>query len=209
MTFVKICGVVSVEDALMAVDAGADAVGLNFVQSSKRRIDLETGAEIRRAVGDRAEVVAVVADASLAELQALRERTGIRWLQLHGGETPELLTSLLPQAYKAVAIAGPADVVRAQSYGGERLLVDAKVEGELGGTGRTFDWTLVADLAAERPLLLAGGLTPDNVAEAVTRVRPWGVDVASGVETAPRIKSEERVRAFVAAVRRASAGANA
>lgn len=204
MTWVKVCGVVSVEDALMAIDAGADAIGLNFVSSSKRHIDVPAARAIRSAVGDRAEVVAVVADRSRDELLDLRRETGIGWLQLHGAERPHELSALLPQAYKASLIAGTADVEQARSYGGERLLVDAKVDGELGGTGRTFDWSLIETLARSRRLILAGGLTPDNVAGAVARVAPWGVDVASGVESAPRKKDEARVRAFVAAVRSAS-----
>jgi phosphoribosylanthranilate isomerase len=205
VTYVKICGVVSVDDALMAVAAGADAIGVNLVQVSKRRVDLETAGAIRRAVGDTAEVIAVVADQSRETLERIRGESNISWLQLHGAEPPFALEALLPHAYKAVAIGGAEDVVLAQSYAGERLLVDAKVPGELGGTGQTFDWSLVENLARSRRVLLAGGLTPSNVGVAIQQVRPWGVDVASGVEAAPRKKDEARVRAFIAAVRGAAA----
>jgi phosphoribosylanthranilate isomerase len=200
--WIKVCGITSVEDALLALEAGADALGVNFVQSSKRCIDVTVGRAVREAVGDRAELVAVVADRSVADLAELRERTGIAWLQLHGSETPEALRAMSPHAYKAVRIATAADVDEARGFPGDRLLTDAKVTGELGGTGHVFDWKLVAGLAGERPVVLAGGLTPENVAEAVRIARPFGVDVASGVEEKdPRRKDPERLRRFVAAAR--------
>ena len=204
MTFVKICGITSIEDALLAVDAGADALGLNFVTSSKRVIDRVTAAHIADAVGDVVELIAVVADRSEDFLDDLRETTGIRWLQLHGSEAPSALQGLLPEAFKAVAIGTAADVVRAREYGGTRLLVDAKpASGELGGTGERFDWSLVASLSTERDLIVAGGLRPDNVGDAIDALAPFGVDVASGVETTgnARKKDESKLRAFVAAVR--------
>jgi phosphoribosylanthranilate isomerase len=126
-------------------------------------------------------------------------------LQLHGAESSEELELLLPNAYKAVAIAGPEDVARASEYGGERLLVDAKVPGELGGTGARFDWSLAVPLTKRRDLIVAGGLTPENVAEAMRALSPFGVDVASGVEMRqnPRAKDPAKLSAFVAAVRAA------
>jgi phosphoribosylanthranilate isomerase len=200
--WIKICGVTSVEDALAALEAGADAIGVNFVPSSKRYVELGVGRAIRDAVGDRAEVVGVVADRPLGELALLRERTGIDWLQLHGNETTDAVRALLPCAYKAIRIGTALDAADARGVPGERLLVDAKVEGELGGTGRTFDWKLVTGLAAERPLVLAGGLTAENVAEAVRTVRPFGVDVAGGVESKdPRRKDPERLDRFIRAAR--------
>ncbi|MEP7051581.1 MAG: phosphoribosylanthranilate isomerase [Pseudomonadota bacterium] len=207
MTYVKICGITSVTDAVMVAAAGADALGLNFVPSSKRVIDVATAAHIADAVGGRLELVAVVADRSAGELEELRETTGIRWLQLHGHESPEDLQLLLPQAYKAVAIATAADAARAQDYGGTRLLVDAKskIPGQLGGTGERFDWSLAMPLAARRDVIVAGGLDPNNVGEAVRALLPFGVDVASGVEQPgnPRQKDQTRVQAFIAAVRAA------
>jgi phosphoribosylanthranilate isomerase len=200
--WVKICGLTSIDDALLAVDAGVDAIGLNLVQSSKRCIDLELAARIHEAVGSQVEVVAVVADLSSGELASLRQDTGIEWLQLHGHEPPEALPQLLPHAYKAVAVGTADDVTAARRYAGERILTDAKVSGALGGTGTTFDWNLVRELAGERGLILAGGLTPENVAQAIERVRPFGVDVASGVESGdPRRKDESKMRAFVRATR--------
>lgn len=202
--WIKICGVTSVEDAFAALDAGADAIGVNFIPSSKRFVEVGVARAIRDAVGDRAEVVGVVADRPLAELALLREQTGIEWLQLHGNETGDAVRALLPRAYKAIRIATALDADDARGVPGERLLVDAKVPGELGGTGRTFDWKLVTGLAAERPLVLAGGLTAENVAEAILTVRPFGVDVAGGVESKdPRKKDLGRLERFTRAARSA------
>jgi len=203
MTYIKICGITSVEDAILAAEAGADALGLNFVPSSKRVIDTATAAHIADALGASVQLIAVVADRSAPELEELRLSTGIRWLQLHGSEDPTELELVLPEAYKACAIASAADAARATAYGGQRLLLDAKVEGELGGTGQRFDWSLARPLAEQRDLIVAGGLTPDNVREALRELRPFGVDVASGVERRanPRQKDPELVRAFISAVR--------
>lgn len=197
--FVKICGVTSVDDARVALDAGADAVGVNLVAGTPREVDSATAAAISRAVGERALVVGVVADRPLEELVRLRAELALGALQLHGDEPPELLRALLPNAYKALRIGSARDVAAAERYPGDRLLVDARVEGRLGGTGRSFDWSLVAELARRRRLMLAGGLDPDNVAAAIAAVDPWGVDVASGVERPgePRRKDPERVAAFV------------
>jgi phosphoribosylanthranilate isomerase len=204
MTFVKICGITSVDDALLAIAAGADALGLNLVPSSKRVIDIATAAHIVASVGDLVELIAVVADRSEGELDGLRRATGIRWLQLHGSETPDELQALQPEAFKAVGIGDSADIARAAQYGGERLLLDAKSsKGELGGTGTRFDWELARPLIQSRQVILAGGLHPDNVGDAVRALRPFGVDVASGVEAPqnPRKKHESLLRAFVHAVR--------
>jgi phosphoribosylanthranilate isomerase len=200
--WVKICGITNDEDAEVALAAGADALGVNLVPSSKRFVDAATARRLYETVAGRAEVVAVVADLSAGALAELRERTGIRWLQLHGSESPEALATLLPGAYKAVRVAEAGDLDAGVLYGGERLLVDSKVPGELGGTGHSFDWALVTRLAMERPLVLAGGLTPDNVAGAISFVRPFGVDTASGVEGAdPRRKDAGKVARFVRAAR--------
>jgi phosphoribosylanthranilate isomerase len=208
MTFIKICGITSIDDALLAIDAGADALGLNFVPSSRRVVDRVTAAHIAEAVGDRVELIAVVADRPLFELEDLREATGIRWLQLHGAESVSDLELVLPKAFKAVPIGNAEDALRAGEFGGSRVLVDAKSSAALGGTGQRFDWSLVVPLARRRHLIVAGGLTPANVAEAVGAIRPYGVDVASGVEAAgnPRKKDETKLRAFVAAVRAATEG---
>jgi phosphoribosylanthranilate isomerase len=206
MIHVKICGITRVEDALAAVDAGASAIGLNFVPESPRRIDETTARAIVEAVGDRALVVGVVADLDVAAMRGLRQEVGLGCLQLHGDEPPEALTPLLPHAYKAIRVATAEHVALADRYDGEHLLVDARVEGKLGGTGNRVDVALVAPLARRRKLTLAGGLTPSNVAAAIDAVAGLHcVDVAGGVELDgdPRRKDEAKMRAFVAAARSA------
>jgi phosphoribosylanthranilate isomerase len=201
--YVKICGVTRVEDAEACIAAGASAVGVNLVPGSKRRVDEQAARRIAAAVAGRVDVVAVVAGLPVAELVHVLTRTRADWLQLHGEESPAELERVLPRALKAVRIGDASDVRKARTFGGERLLVDAKVDGELGGTGAVFDWTLVGELARERKLILAGGLRPENVAGAVRAVGPFGVDVASGVESSPGIKDVAKVRAFVEAARAA------
>jgi phosphoribosylanthranilate isomerase len=201
VTRVKICGVTSPGEALVAVEAGADSVGVNFVASSIRRVDAATARAIVDAVGGKALVVGVVAGMSVPAMRELRDTTGLGCLQLHGDETADDVTALLPHAYKAVRVETAADVARAHAMPSDYVLVDAKVEGALGGTGHSFDWSLVVELARTRKLVLAGGLRPENVARAIAMVRPWCVDVASGVESAPGKKDPAKVRAFIDAVR--------
>jgi phosphoribosylanthranilate isomerase len=201
VTRIKICGVTSADQALACVQAGADSVGVNFVASSVRRVDAQTARAIARAVGPKALVVAVVAGMTVDAMRSLREATGAGCLQLHGDESPDDVTALLPHAYKAVRVATRDDVERAGAIPGDYVLVDAKVEGALGGTGHALDWSLVVGLATRRRLVLAGGLTPENVTRAIETVRPWCVDVSSGVESAPGVKDPDKVRAFVEAVR--------
>jgi len=209
MVHVKICGVRSAEDARACVDLGARSIGINFVAKSPRCVDVVAARSIARAAHEanpKAVVVGVVADLALDAMRALVRDAGLDCLQLHGDESYETVRALLPHAYKATRIASAADVERARAYPGEHLLVDAKVEGLLGGSGATFDWTLVTDLARERSLTLAGGLVPENVERAIREVRPYCVDVASGVEgdpkRAPGVKDLAKVRAFIEAARR-------
>jgi phosphoribosylanthranilate isomerase len=204
--WVKICGITSTQDADLAVRAGADAIGVNLVPESPRYVTVEQAVAIARSVDSRVRVVAIVADRAAEELVDLRGVTGIDWLQLHGSEPPELVAELGPHAYKALRIADANDVAMAARFAGELLLTDAKVTGVLGGSGARFDWSLVRKLARERQLLLAGGLNPDNVAEAITQVSPFGVDVASGVELdgEPRRKDPEKIGRFIAAARAAA-----
>ena len=201
MTRIKICGVTSIEQALDCVAAGADSVGVNFVPSSPRRVDEARARAIANAVGDRALVVGVVAGLDLQRMRALRDATGVGCLQLHGDERPSDVEALLPHAYKAVRVASAEDVAAADAMPGDYVMVDAKVGSVLGGTGHVFDWSLVVGLAARRRVVLAGGLTPDNVADAIAKVHPWCVDVASGVESAPGVKDMGRVHAFIQGVR--------
>jgi phosphoribosylanthranilate isomerase len=201
MVWIKICGITSVEDALLAAELGADAIGLNFVSASKRRVELDAARQIARAVRNKLALVGVVADANLDEMRGYQSTLGLDLLQLHGKESVETLRVLLPHAFKAYGIGDEKDVAEAAAYPGNYLLVDAK--SELGGSGRRFDWSLVRELARQRSLIVAGGLTPENVADAIGQLQPFGVDVASGVEVQgePRRKDRDRVRRFVEACR--------
>jgi phosphoribosylanthranilate isomerase len=205
---VKICGVRSATDARACIELGASSIGVNFVPSSPRSVDAAAARAVSRAAhatGKKVIVVGVVADLSLDAMRALVRDAELDCLQLHGDESPDTLAALLPHAYKATRIATAADVARARTYPGEHILVDAKVPGMLGGSGTAFDWALVKDLARERHLTLAGGLDPENVARAVREVRPFCVDVASGVERAgsPGEKDLAKVRAFIQAAQSA------
>jgi phosphoribosylanthranilate isomerase len=204
MVEVKVCGLTSVDDAVRCVGLGVDAIGLNFWSGSPRSTDVATAKNIVRAVGGRVQTVGVFVDASLAEVLEIMQETGIEWAQLHGDEPPELVASLLPHAYKAIGVKDGSAIDDARRFPGDHLLVDASVPGMPGGTGRTFDWAIAKAIARERRLTLAGGLTPENVAEAVRTVRPFRVDVASGVESAPGKKDPALVRAFVEAAKRAA-----
>lgn len=200
----KICGLRSVEDALHAVACGADAIGLNLHPPSRRYVTPQIAAEIAQSV--RVEVVLVVVDLTEDALARLVDRVGPTTVQLHGRE---------PSGYGAWlglpilrAFRAEPDVLRAiVASGASRFLLDAAVDGEAGGTGKRVNTGLARAAAGLGELVLAGGLTPDNVAEAIAAVRPWGVDVASGVESAPGVKDREKIRRFVAAARRAGSSA--
>jgi phosphoribosylanthranilate isomerase len=199
MMHVKICGVTTVSDAQACAELGASAIGLNFVPTSPRCISVERAREISRAVrSTNVLVVGVVADLEHERMRALVRDAELGCLQLHGDEPPDALEPLLPHAYKAVRIGSADDVAHARRFPGDYLLADAKAPHARGGTGESFDWSLVKDLARERKLTLAGGLRPDNVARAIEMVRPWCVDVASGVERAPGVKDLDAVRTFIA-----------
>lgn len=201
-TCVKVCGVTTVEDARMCLAAGVDAIGLNFWPGTPRRVGLREAEAIVAAVGDALEVVGVFVDEVPETIARLQRRLGLRWVQLHGDESPDDVRRLLPHAYKAVGVASAADVDAALRFPGERLLLDARVPSAMpGGTGHRFDWELARGLASRRTLMLAGGIHPGNVAEAIARVRPAWIDVASGVERAPGVKDPRAVEALVAAAR--------
>lgn len=201
MVAVKICGVTTVGDAELCVTAGADAVGLNFYAGSPRFVSPEAARRIVDAIAGRVLTVGVFVDATYEQICAIKEQTQIACVQLHGDESPEQLSRLLPHAYKAIRVRDADSLTLARQYAGRHILLDAYVAGQAGGTGALFPWEFAAELARERHVTLAGGLHADNVAEAVACVQPFCVDVASGVERAPGHKDPERVRAFIAAAK--------
>jgi phosphoribosylanthranilate isomerase len=197
---VKICGLTCPEDALAAARAGVDAVGLNFALGP-RKITPETGKAIVDALPRFVTPIGLFVDAAPETVREIAAHCGFGVVQLHGDESPEDAERLAPlRVIKAFCVTGPEVVERVAAYRVHAVLLDAAVPGRHGGTGRTFDWALARRLARRLPIMLAGGLTPANVADAVRRVRPWAVDSASGVEEGtPGRKSPERMHAFVAA----------
>lgn len=203
MTRIKMCGITSPGDALLAVEAGADAIGLIFWPASRRAVDIARAQAIVRVLPPLVATVGVFVDETPDHVRTVADAVGLSGVQLHGAEQPEPWARFPRPVLKALVVEAYDDSPWQTARAG--ILVDAHDPVAVGGTGRTVDWALAARIAATRPLVLAGGLTPDNVGDAVRRVRPWGVDVASGIERAPGLKDPDRVRAFVAAVRAADA----
>ena len=202
MTKIKICGIKTLKDALAAMEAGADLIGFNFYPKSPRYVSVGICRDIMSVMRKHGHVtyVGVFVNASVEEVYATIETCGLSLAQLHGDETPEMLSALNGKAFKAFR-GIPSDTTGYERNDAPALLVDAAVKGVYGGSGVTADWSAAAELAKKYPLLLAGGLTPENVADAVGRVKPWGVDVASGVESEPGKKDANKMEAFVNAVR--------
>ena len=195
---VKICGITRVEDALAAVDAGADMIGLNFWPGTPRCVPVDRAREIADAVRGRVEIVALFVDAGRDEILGTTEALDARTVQLHGSETAEFAAELGDlRVIKAFRIGQESDVGRLDGFPAFAYLLDARVEGMRGGTGRTVDWQLARAAARYGRILLAGGLTPDNVAEAIRTAGPWGVDSASGVEISPGVKDRDKIERFV------------
>jgi phosphoribosylanthranilate isomerase len=204
--FVKICGVRTPEEAVAAAKAGADAVGLVFWLGSPRRVDAPVARAIARALPPAVLRVGVFVDAEREELARTADEAELDLLQLHGEEPPERFCGLPRRAWKALRVGPGFAPAEADRYAGRAagLVLDARVEGAPGGTGHAFDWSLARGVRDRCGfLVLAGGLTPETVAEAIRAVRPHGVDVSSGVESAPGRKDPAKVRAFVEAARSA------
>lgn len=202
MTIIKICGIKTLIDALAAIDAGVDFLGFNFYPKSTRFIEKEICAEITSVLKreyPQIKLVGVFVNSAVGEVKNILETCSLDLAQLHGDETPEMFAQLVPRVFKAFR-GIPSDITGYERNESPALLVDAAVKGVYGGSGVTADWSAAAELAKRYPLLLAGGLTPENVADAVRQVRPWGVDVASGVESAAGEKDVSKMKAFVQAV---------
>jgi phosphoribosylanthranilate isomerase len=204
-TKVKICGITSVADGLAAVEAGVDMIGLMFYAGSPRHITLEQAAEISRALPPFVTRVGVLVNPDEAFVTRAIGECGLGLLQFHGDETSEFCTQFGLMCMKALRVRDAESLKQLENYHTDAFLLDAYSKSGLGGTGEKFNW----DLAVEaqrfgKPIFLAGGLTPENVADAVKQVRPFAVDVSSGVESAPGKKDAAKVRAFIEAVRGAN-----
>jgi phosphoribosylanthranilate isomerase len=203
MVHVKICGITRPEDAELAASLGAWAIGFNFWEGSKRRVDPAVAAGIARALRRKVEPVGVFVNPTLDEVVRLAEGVGLTHVQLHGDEGPAFCTAVAERTgarvIKALRVGSGADIRSAARFHTDFHLLDAAAGPAYGGTGQTFDWELVTQRRSHVPLILSGGLTPENVAEGIAAVHPWGVDVASGVESAPGIKDPAKLEAFIAA----------
>jgi len=194
---VKICGITRPEDVRAAVDAGADALGFVFAPRSSRVLNPDVAANLVRGVPAFISRVGLFMDQDAAEIDRVLERVPLNLLQFHGCEDAAFCRQFGLPYVKALAMGTGLSLAEAEREFDDAaaLLLDSHRPGEVGGTGRTFDW---ADIPAHQlPLILAGGLTPDNVRRAVRQVRPWAVDVSSGVEDAPGIKSAEKMKRFI------------
>ena len=201
-TQVKICGVTSVAAALVAAEAGADMIGLMFYAGSPRHVTLATATEISRALPPFVLRVGVFVNPEPAAVLAALAACGLNLLQFHGDEDSDFCTQFGVMSLKALRVRDAESLQTLANFHTEAFLLDAYSAAGLGGTGEKFNWDLaVAAQKFGKPIFLAGGLTPENVADAVRRVRPFAVDVSSGVEAAPGIKDAAKVRAFIAAVR--------
>lgn len=207
-TALKICGVTRPDDARRLVDLGVDALGVNFWPKSKRFL-AETDAGFLRELAGRILRVGVFVNPPLDQPRRLVDHGLIDAVQLHGDESPaeaRCLREVGIPVIKALGIRDDADLEKAEGFPADALLLDAHAPGVYGGTGRTIDWEAVADFIAahpERPVILAGGITPDNAADAVARVGPVAIDIASGAESAPGIKDFDKVSRLLDAVRQA------
>lgn len=206
MTRIKCCGMTRVEDALLAARLGADAIGLVFTARSRRQVSLDQARVIRRALPPLVATVALFMDDDAGLVQEVIDVVQPDLLQFHGGERDDWCAQFDRRYLKAMAMGeGVAALQRLREYpGAAGLLLDGHGLGEAGGSGKAFDWSLMPkDLP--QPLILAGGLTSGNVAEAIRVARPWAVDVASGIESAPGIKDPQKLANFIQAVRKTDA----
>jgi phosphoribosylanthranilate isomerase len=205
-TLVKICGITSVADGLVAAEAGADAIGLMFYEPSPRNLSVAAAAQIARELPPFLTKVGVFVNPSEELVIRAIGECGLQIAQFHGDETPEFCAQFPVMTLKAFRIRDAESLRALSAYQTDAWLLDAHTPGKLGGTGATFNWQLAIEAKKlGRPIFLAGGLTPENVADAIRRVEPYAVDVSSGVESAPGKKDHAKIRAFVHAAKTALA----
>jgi len=206
VTRVKICGITSAEDAAAAVEAGADALGFVFVPETPRLVRPDVAERIVKDLPPFVTTVGVFVDQPLEDVLRIADRCKLRAVQLHGNE-PEAFSRRIPfTVIKAIRVRDAQDLRFMQTYPAHAFLLDAFVEGQAGGTGTPISWDLARQAKGKIPIILSGGLRPETVAQAVRTVRPYGVDVSSGVEESPGRKDHKKVREFIAAVREADLG---
>jgi phosphoribosylanthranilate isomerase len=202
-TIIKVCGLTQADETLACVELGVQWLGFNCFQGSKRYLSPEAIATIVGKLPPAVQTVGVFVNASAKEIEETLQQTGLHLAQLHGDERPGFANTLQVPWFRAFRVADDLAEEEICSYGQELFLLDAAQTGQYGGTGHAFDWKVATRLRDHGKLLLAGGLRPDNVEEAVLQVKPFGVDVASGVESTPGRKDPQKVANFVTAVAQA------
>jgi phosphoribosylanthranilate isomerase len=200
LKFIKICGITRLEDAQAAVDAGATALGFVFWPKSPRYIAPSKAREIVATLPASVTAIGVFVDQPADEVNAIAVAVGLGAVQLHGSENEAYVQAMTRPVVKAVPVSGDDTAGIDRWPSGVTVLLDVHDPVKKGGTGKTIDWATAAAVAARRDIVLAGGLTPENVGEAITRVRPFGIDVSSGVETTPGIKDHKRIKALFEAL---------
>ena len=201
---IKICGITRKEDALTVLEYGGDAFGFNFCRKSPRCLDLESARDLAVSLPPFGLRVGVFVNAEFEEIMEAVKAMSLDTVQLHGNEPPEIAEDLREEGirvWRAIRVENEESLVGFEDYPCEALVLDAFDPKRQGGTGRTFNWGLLNEWVSPKPWILSGGLNPDNVAEAIQRLNPAGVDVASGVESAPGVKDPMLVKAFIARVK--------
>ena len=203
MVKAKVCGITTPEDALAAASSGADAIGLVFAESP-RKVSLEEAREIAAALPEGVLKVGVFVNEEPEEVLRIAREVGLDYAQLHGDETPETVTFLREggvKVMKALRVRDEGSLAAMEGYGADLVMLDAWSEKARGGTGKRFDWALAKSLRGRGNIVVSGGLSPENVREAISFFAPYGVDASSSLEEAPGKKNEERVRRFVSAAK--------
>jgi phosphoribosylanthranilate isomerase len=201
MVRIKVCGITSLDDALAAVDAGADALGFVFYEGSKRYIQPREAGKITAALPPFVATVGVFVNHSPEDISAVVRESGIGVVQLHGDETPEAVSLIPFPLIKAFRVGGSIDPAEVELYPVQAILFDKRSDEIYGGTGKSFDWSILRGANFGKRVILSGGLSAENVEEAVGIVRPYAVDVSSGVEDSPGRKNHLKIRQFIQAVR--------
>ena len=204
MTRIKICGTTNLDDALIAVEAGADALGFIFVPNTPRYLPPDEAAKIIEELPPFITTVGLFVNAEQKEIDTIANNCSLDAIQLHGEEPPELCVTLNRRVVKAFRVKDESSLSRLHDYHVRAYLLDTYVKGTMGGTGKVFDWNLAVKAKQYGRIISAGGLNPHNIASAILRVRPYGVDVSSGVEASPGRKDPAKVKAFIGAVRAAA-----
>lgn len=204
--WIKICGITNSSDAITVADSGVDAIGFILWDKSKRFVDTETAVSIVNEVLGRVETVGVFVDEDIDVVNQVAQEIGLDYVQLHGTETVEYAEQVNAKVIKAIRVKGRADIDLIEDFIGvaEMVLLDSFSESGQGGTGEVFDWSLAisaVEMFGDIPIILSGGLNSDNINDALSKVKPYGVDVSSGVEESPGVKDLEKVEKFMTAVK--------